>query len=479
MEFLTLRKGTLVGESTQRPVHLRGLAVGGWLNTENFINGYAGNHTSWVRALREELGPERAEAFLEALLENFFTEEDVAYLRGLGANVIRLPFHWSYAEGEGVRYLDRAVAWARAQGVYLILDLHAVPGWQNPGWHSDNPYGVSLFWEEPHHQTRVIALWEALADRYRDEPAVAGYDLLNEPYAPENGPVLEFFRRLIRAVRAVDRRHLLFVEGNRYARDFRGFEALLEEDEGLVFSSHNYMPPTHEGARFPGWMEIQGERVYVDEAWVERFHLEGNRFFHERDLPCYVGEFGALYDAPYDRPSPEDLARLKALDAQMALFNRLGLHWTLWTYKDLGVQGVQVADPDSEYLRRLRPFLALKRRLGLDQWTARGRGPLSEGVRRLVSRLEREVIELFGDYTLPKRALEETLLLAAVHGHMANALNYLFARAFSDLTPEEIRDVVAGGTRIGRTRERRVLAEVLEARLTESGATAPEGGKER
>ncbi len=465
MDFLTLKKGKIIQASSGRPVHLRGLAVGGWLNTENFINGYAGNHTSWVRALREELGPERAEAFLEALLENFLTEEDVAYLRSLGANVIRLPFHWSYAEGEGVQYLDRAVAWARAQGVYLILDLHAVPGWQNPGWHSDNPYGVSLFWEEPHYQDRVIALWEALADRYRDEPAVAGYDLLNEPYASENGPVIEFFRRLIRAVRAVDRRHLLFVEGNRYARDFQGFEALLEEDEGIVFSSHNYMPPTHEGARFPGWMEIQGEWVYVDEAWVERFHLEGNRFFHERNLPCYVGEFGALYDAPYDQPSQEDLARLEALDAQMALFNRLGLHWTLWTYKDLGVQGVQVADPESEYLRRLQPLLALKRRLGLDQWTARGRGPLATGLRSLIDVLEAAVVEHLGDYTLPRRKLEETLLLSALYGHLANALNPFFARAFSDLRPEEIQEVVSKGVRIGHTRERAVLAEVLRSRL--------------
>ncbi|MFX6174752.1 cellulase family glycosylhydrolase, partial [Acinetobacter baumannii] len=89
-----------------------------------------------------------------------------------------------------------------------MLDLHAVPGWQNPGWHCDNPYGVSLFWRETFYQDQVIALWRFLADRYKDEPAIAGYDLLNEPYAPSNEVVVSFFERLIPAIREVDPRHL-------------------------------------------------------------------------------------------------------------------------------------------------------------------------------------------------------------------------------------------------------------------------------
>ncbi|MFW8092289.1 glycoside hydrolase family 5 protein, partial [Klebsiella pneumoniae] len=89
--------------------------------------------------------------------------------------------------------------------------------------------------------------WQFLADRYKDEPAIAGYDLLNEPYAPSNELVVSFFERLIHAIREVDPHHILFVEGNRYARDFEGFERLLEVDDQIVFSSHNYMTPTHEG----------------------------------------------------------------------------------------------------------------------------------------------------------------------------------------------------------------------------------------
>ena len=188
-------------------------------------------------ALREELGQEVAVAFLQAIREHFFTEEDVTYIRSLGASVIRLAFHWRYAQPENVGFLDRAIAWAKKHGLYVILDFHAAPGWQNPGWHSDNPYGVALFWQEAHYQERFIALWQFLADRYRDEPTVAGYDVLNEPYARNNEAVIDFFSRLIPAIREVDRRHILFIEGNRYAQEFTGFERLLELDDQVVFSS--------------------------------------------------------------------------------------------------------------------------------------------------------------------------------------------------------------------------------------------------
>ncbi|WP_244363704.1 glycoside hydrolase family 5 protein [Thermus brockianus] len=449
-----------------KAVYLRGLAIGGWLNTENFINGYSGNESSWLKALREELGQDVAEAFTQAIRDHFFTEEDVAYIRSLGATAIRLPFHWRYTLGENLSYIDRAIAWAKQQGLYVILDFHAAPGWQNPGWHSDNPYGVALFWHEPHYQEQLIIMWQVLADRYRDEPTVAGYDLLNEPYAPENETVVAFFGRLISAVREVDRRHILFIEGNRYAQDFAGFERLLEQDDQIVFSSHNYMAPTHLGGRFPGWLEVEGRRTWIDPAWVESYYLERNRWFLERNLPCYVGEFGALYDAPYETPSLGDLARLAALDVQMSVFNRYGTHWTLWTYKDLGTQGVRVLDPSSRYSRYLAPFLTIKRRLGVDEWTARSKGPVANGIRNLIMQIEAEIIEHFRDYAFPTRSLEEVLLLSTLYGHIANALNPYFARAFAGLSAAEVYEVVKEGVRFEHTKERRVLAEVLRKRLT-------------
>lgn len=477
MEWLRLENGRIIRTSDYRPFYLRGLGVGGWLNTENFINGYSGNESSWAKALEEELGPGAAEAFFQAIRDHFFSEEDIAYIRSLGATAIRIPFHWRYADPANVTYLDRVVEWARRYGVYVILDLHAVPGWQNPGWHCDNPYGVSLFWRETFYQDQVIALWRFLADRYKDEPAIAGYDLLNEPYAPSNEVVVSFFERLIPAIREVDPRHLLFVEGNRYARDFEGFERLLEVDDQIVFSSHNYMAPTHEGSSFPGWLEVDGRRIWINESWIEAHYRAANTWFLEKHLPCYVGEFGALYDAPLDAPSSKDFARLRALEAQIELFNRLGVHWTLWTYKDFGAQGVRVISSESAYYRRIKPFLELKRRLGVEEWISRGRGPLARKIKALVQEVEDEVVGLLQDYALAKRQLEEALLLSALYGHIANALNPLLARLFMGLSPSEVYEEVKEGVRFSRTKERTALAEVLRRQLAESEETRG-GGKE-
>jgi len=80
-------------------------------------------------------------------------------------------------------------------GIYTILDLHAVPGYQNG-------------------DGRVVPLWEALVDRYRDNPYVAGYNPVNEP-ADSSGEVIgPFYQRLERAIRAVDSRHILFLDGS-------------------------------------------------------------------------------------------------------------------------------------------------------------------------------------------------------------------------------------------------------------------------
>ena len=57
-------------------------------------------------------------------------------------------------------------------------------------------------------------LWQALAERYRGNAWVAGYDLLNEPADPTGEVYGRFHDRLVAAVREVDPEHIIFVDGN-------------------------------------------------------------------------------------------------------------------------------------------------------------------------------------------------------------------------------------------------------------------------
>ena len=115
-------------------VRLRGTCVGGWMNMEDFIDGYPGCEHGLRATMHEVIGPARAHFFFERLLDYFFTEEDAAYMQALGANVLRLPFNYRHFERddrpfeyleEGFRHLDQAVEWCGKHGIYVILDFHA------------------------------------------------------------------------------------------------------------------------------------------------------------------------------------------------------------------------------------------------------------------------------------------------------------------------------------------------------------------
>jgi len=81
-------------------VVLRGLGLGGWMNMENFITGYAGSESQMRRALTRVLGPAAAAAYFDRLLEVFFTDEDAAYLGSLGVNSLRIPFNYRHFEDD-------------------------------------------------------------------------------------------------------------------------------------------------------------------------------------------------------------------------------------------------------------------------------------------------------------------------------------------------------------------------------------------
>ena len=249
-------EGDSVVDSDGTTVVLRGLGLGGWMNMENFITGYPANESAMRAAVGAVLGAERAERFFDRLLDAFFTVEDARALAALGTNCVRLPVNQRHFEHDaapfellekGFERLDGAIRACADAGLYAVIDLHAVPGCQNQHWHSDNPTHVAAFWQHPHFQDRVVHLWRALAERYRDEPAVAGYNLLNEPADPSGSVVGPFHDRLVAAVREVDPDHIVFVDGNTYSTDFSAFS---EPYPNAIYACHDYARAGH-GLRRP------------------------------------------------------------------------------------------------------------------------------------------------------------------------------------------------------------------------------------
>src|SRR6266481_6411658 len=185
-------------DASSKPLLLRATNLGNWLVPEGYMWLFQGGpqSPSEIRALvLELLGPEGSAAFWQKYRENYVTREDIALLHRAGFNAIRVPLHYSLFESddaEGFKLLDRLIGWSRAENLYVILDLHAAPGGQT-GTNIDDSAGYPWLYQSPQEQERLMAIWRGLATHYRDEPAVLGYDLLNEPIPPVDwGKIVEF-----------------------------------------------------------------------------------------------------------------------------------------------------------------------------------------------------------------------------------------------------------------------------------------------
>ncbi|MGH7640927.1 MAG: cellulase family glycosylhydrolase [Candidatus Dormibacteria bacterium] len=144
------------------------------------------------------------------------TARDFQEMSADGFDVIRLPVSWSRLEPQPGRisatYLNQIAAVVRMaarQRIYTIIELHNIdwgifyggdgaPSWASAGalprsfpvaspWNRHLAPGVlasyGIFWTNlGGWQRDVTQVWSALAKRFRDDSAVAGFDLWNEPH---------------------------------------------------------------------------------------------------------------------------------------------------------------------------------------------------------------------------------------------------------------------------------------------------------
>jgi hypothetical protein len=296
------------------------------------------------------------------------TEADFAGIAAQGFDVVRLGLSWSALEPTrgtlSAGYLAKvkeAVGWARRHGIYIVLDMHQ-DGWWNgatpkgtdcrpgtdPMWGYDgapawatitdgaprcqftgrdiSPAGdrafQNFYFDTAGVQSALVATWGELAAAFRDEPTVAGYDLLNEPGFGETAPVTtsyllgRFYDRAIAAIRAAGSRQLVVVEPSILWSGL-GFDSGptpgFTTDGDIVFSPHLYAESITMD-RSLGLPPIVG---------IERQFALAERVAAQYDAPLWSGEYGYWGD------TPDVDARLtryaKAEDA-----NRLGSAYWVW-----------------------------------------------------------------------------------------------------------------------------------------------------
>lgn len=311
-------KDTEITDNKGEKVLLKGIGLGGWMLQEPYmlqLSKVAGTQTEIRAKISDLIGADNTEKFYQAYLRNMVTKGDIDSLKAWGFNSVRLPMHYNLFTlpvekepvagkntwlNEGFNLTDSLLKWCSQNQIYLILDLHAAPGGQG----NDRPIAdvdttKPQLWESDANRLKTVALWKKLAKRYSKEKWIGGYDLINETNYPMEGnmPLLKLYLSLTEEIRKVDKKHILFIEGNKFANDFTGLTP--PWDDNMVYSFHKYWNPT----------TVETIQKFLD-------------LREENDIPLWMGESGENNNEWYRNA--------------VSLFESNNIGWAWWTIKKIG-----------------------------------------------------------------------------------------------------------------------------------------------
>lgn len=322
-------------------VNLRGTNAGGYLLQEFWMcpTSYSsGTYTvtcemDIYKTLTARFGESKMRDLIKVYQDNYWTEKDFDNCKALGINCIRLPmWYMNFVDFNG-NYLSNAfdrIDWflqkAGERGIYVILDMHGAPGSQSGSDHSgidggSNKVAASQFFfgsNAYNNQQKYYDLWYKIAQRYKDNPVVAGYDLLNEPYCTyryNSGYTDDYLHSLLwgiynnayNVIRSVDSNHIVIMEATWDPSDLPN--PTTYGWKNIMYEYHNYLYDDYDNAAGKQITNMQN-----------KLNLIKNQNYN---VPSYMGEFCYMNN-------------VSAWQQGLKLLNNAGIHWTTWTYKVTG-----------------------------------------------------------------------------------------------------------------------------------------------
>lgn len=320
-DFLTTKGQDIVNRKGEK-VRLKGVNLGAWMIFEGWLCPYEDDldHYTLLEKLTERFGEEKAYELFNTYMDNWITEYDLDEIKKMGFNCVRVPFWFRnfYYDDNGRKILDENGEWdfSRLEWVvsecaerelYVVLDMHGAVGYQSDAPHSGKGHSVGLYADtEQGERYRELTdeLWTEIATRFKDEPAVAMYDLLNEPMCDVEATEFErrknnemIYTRLYDTIRAVDSEHIITMEAIWTAIALP--LAWTKGWENVVYQVHFY-----NNSNF----------IFNLFAWFTKFIYS--------DVPMMMGEF-----YPHQKTTWDNC--FKTLD-------KANYSWFLWTYKATG-----------------------------------------------------------------------------------------------------------------------------------------------
>lgn len=326
--FLKASGKKIVNENNEN-ILLRGVGLGGWMLQEGYMLGInnEGQQHKIKQRITDLIGEQQTKVFYDNWLSNHTRKADIDSMKAWGFNSVRLPMHFNLytlpiedepVKGQntwlekGFSMTDSLLAWCKANKMYLILDLHAVPGGQGNDFNiSDRDPSKPSLWDSEANQQKTIALWRKLAERYANEPWIGAYDIINEPNwgfqdptndkngikEKQNAPLRKLMIAITKAIREVDQKHIVIIEGNGWGNNYNGIFPLW--DNNMVLSFHKY------------W-------AYNDQASAKGMI----NIRDEQNVPVWLGETGENSNVWFTEA--------------IRLFEKNNIGWAWWPLKKLG-----------------------------------------------------------------------------------------------------------------------------------------------
>ena len=301
-------------DTTGKPFLLKGVGLGSWLLPEGYMwqMPAKGDRPRRIEAMVRDVLQNQAgfESFWDTYRRNYINHDDIKAIKNAGFNSIRLPFNSrNLLENPGpsgvnekeMAYIDIIINLCRKEEVYVILDMHGAPGGQTGANIDDSEKDLPELFIDEKYKGQALWLWQYIANKYKGDPIIAGYDLLNEPipdfHCTYNDRLIPMYKAMIEAIRQVDPNHMIILEGLHWATDISVFTEILDDNTLLQF--HKYWNKN----------DVASIQKYLDKR-------------EELNLPIFMGEGGENDNTWYQ----EAFRLLEAHD----------ISWNFWTFKKMG-----------------------------------------------------------------------------------------------------------------------------------------------
>jgi endoglucanase len=315
--------GNRIVNASGATVQLKGLNLGGWFIMEKWMcpldSGSLPDTYSVITNLDHRFGVAIEQSLIRTYQTNWITTADLNNLTNAGFNCVRVPVWWGnfYSitnttstgwRSDAFAVLDWLVTNCASRGIYVVIDMHGVVGGQSTS-DSTGQQNQNQYWTSSTDQSETAYLWTQIATHYQGNSAVAGYDLINEPFGNHDtttAVVWPAYASLYTTVRAADPDHIIIMEGTFGSWNWSMLPApAVYGWTNVVYSMHEYQ-----------W----GGNVAQCEAGSDNQVTDFNN--HKSwNVPDYIGEWNDMGNGA------------ACYGYSINDYNTGGMSWTMWAYK--------------------------------------------------------------------------------------------------------------------------------------------------